>query len=471
MDEKKEFMVGIFVVIGIIILIFSLFFLGKVERKKDYYSILAEFDTVNNLEIGTPVILSGVKVGKVKSIYLNGNKVIVEMYIKKDIKIIKGARITIVLKGIIGEQLVSIYNLSEENQGYYKNGDKIKGENPVDLNMMVAKTYDIMNSVQKLTQKVDDMMNENSTKEIVGNMKVASEKLNIVIDKTDAILDKTDLIVDKTGNIIDENRENIKISLEKMGLLISKTEKFIDKTDKILEKKDGEIEILLSETKAILDEISKITKKSEENIDKTLDNFLILSQNFLEITDKIDKNKIEKIQKDVVEIVDEMKNIVNNVKGTVNQENTKKIISTLENTEKISKSLNKVFDNKFEITPELEIDKDKEIYMNLNMRFDNKHSDYYLEVGSDNINNDYGKLNFLFGLTENKNDISAGIIKGKAGFRYQYNFNETYSFWFKYYDLDKSNILLNMEYNYKNSKLFLRYDIEDMFYIGAAYKF
>jgi len=171
MDGKKEFMVGSFVVVGVAILIFSLFFLGKIDRKKDYYTILAEFDTVNNLEIGTPVILSGVKVGKVKAIYLNVNKVIVEMYIKKDIKIRKGARITIVLKGIIGEQLVSIYNLSEGNEEYYKNGDRVQGENPVDLNMMVAKTYDIMDSVQKLTQKVDDMMNETSTKEIVGNMK------------------------------------------------------------------------------------------------------------------------------------------------------------------------------------------------------------------------------------------------------------------------------------------------------------
>ncbi|NLK63384.1 MAG: MCE family protein [Fusobacteria bacterium] len=469
--ERKELMAGIFVVIGIGILFFSLFFLGKLDRKKDFYTIMAEFEAVNNLEIGTPVILSGVKVGKVKSIYLEEDKVIVELYIKNSIKIRKGARITIILKGIIGEQLVSIYNLTAENEDYYVDGDKVKGDSPVDMGMMFGKTYDIMESIQNLTDKIENMVNDTSTKDIVENIKIATEKINVVIDKVDILVDNTTEISKKTMGIMDENRETIKRTIDSAEIIVRKTELFIEKVDYVVNKKNNEIELLLIDTKKIIENFNELQNRNEQNIDEIVSNFLLLSENLVEITEKIDKDKIVKIQEDIDETTENIKEIVSDFKSEINRDNAHKIISTIENTEKISETFKRALDNKFVATPEIEVDKDANFYMNLNLNISNNYSDYYVEIGSDNINKTFGKLNLLFGFVDGKNDLSTGILKGKAGMRYKYNFNNNYAFWIKYYDLNKSNILLNAEYNYNKSTLFLRYDIKDLFYIGASYKF
>ncbi len=471
MGRTKELLVGIFIIFAIVVLILSLFFLGKIELRRDNYVIKVEFDTVNNLEIGTPVMLSGVKVGKVKKIYLNTNKVIVDMYINQNIKIRKGAKVSIVLKGIIGEQLVSIYNPVDDTKGYYQDGDRFVGENPVDLNTMVAKSYDIMNSVQTLSDKVDDMMSDNSTKEIMGNMKDASEKLNVLLDKTSETIEKTNKVLDKSARLLDKSQDGVEKSLKNINTLISTTQNFVQKTEKLLEAKDKEISQILADTSLVIRDIKDITSTGKDSTEQTLDNFLKLSQNLKEIAEKIDQEKLKTVQEDMLEITSEIKLMISSTKDAFGENNSKKLANTIKNTEEISQNLKEILDNDFQVVPEIEVDSDDDFYMNLNARFDNRNSNYYMEIGSDNINDDYGQANLLFGLTENRNDFSAGIIKGKAGFRYQHNFNKHYTGWAKYYDFDKSNILLNLEYNLDDSKIFMRYKIEDMFYLGAGYRF
>ena len=74
MDKMKEILVGVLVIIAIIMCIMFIFTFGGFEKNRNYYQVKAIFGDVNSLEVGTPVILNGEKVGDVKDIYIENDK-------------------------------------------------------------------------------------------------------------------------------------------------------------------------------------------------------------------------------------------------------------------------------------------------------------------------------------------------------------------------------------------------------------
>lgn len=111
--SKRTIIVGLFVTIGLLILIVAIFTLGG--QKKAFtpsITIRAVFDNVNGLQKGDNVWFSGVKIGTVKSIDFNGNsqvKVIMHIERKAQEFIRKDAKAKIGAEGFIGNKLVVIY--------------------------------------------------------------------------------------------------------------------------------------------------------------------------------------------------------------------------------------------------------------------------------------------------------------------------------------------------------------------------
>ena len=68
---KLEFVVGVFVLVGILCLSYLAIKLGKLELVGgDYYELTADFSSSSGLKKGASVEIAGVKVGRVKSIVL-----------------------------------------------------------------------------------------------------------------------------------------------------------------------------------------------------------------------------------------------------------------------------------------------------------------------------------------------------------------------------------------------------------------
>lgn len=83
--SKRTVIVGLFVTIGLLILLVGIFTLGG-QKKTFVPSILVQavFDNVNGLQKGDNVWFSGVKVGTVKSVEFNSSSQIkVTMHIEK----------------------------------------------------------------------------------------------------------------------------------------------------------------------------------------------------------------------------------------------------------------------------------------------------------------------------------------------------------------------------------------------------
>lgn len=104
--------VGIFVIIGVLALIFMALKVSGLTRlsSESGYSIRAVFDNVGDLKPRAPVTMAGVKVGQVISIHLNPTtyRAIVMMNIDSDIKLPGGTSASIFTAGLLGANYISL---------------------------------------------------------------------------------------------------------------------------------------------------------------------------------------------------------------------------------------------------------------------------------------------------------------------------------------------------------------------------
>jgi ABC-type transport system involved in resistance to organic solvents, periplasmic component len=115
--NKRTIIVGLFVTIGLLILIAGIFTLGGQQKAfVPHLAVKAVFDDVNGLQKGDNVWFSGVKVGTVKAVQFHGtSQVQVTMHIEKKAQefIRKDAKAKVGAEGLIGNKIVVIYGGTE----------------------------------------------------------------------------------------------------------------------------------------------------------------------------------------------------------------------------------------------------------------------------------------------------------------------------------------------------------------------
>ena len=136
-----ETVVGIFVVIGLICVAFMTVKLGKVSLfGDDYYSLYANFATVSGLRVGNLVEIDGIEVGRVENLSIDQEKqaALVELKIRKGIKVYDDAGASIKTAGLIGDKFIKI----DPGGGgeILKPGGRISETNtPIDIEELVSK--------------------------------------------------------------------------------------------------------------------------------------------------------------------------------------------------------------------------------------------------------------------------------------------------------------------------------------------
>ena len=113
MNEKQhtEILVGIFILVGIIVITFLALRMGDFGLLNNtQYIIKAEFTSASGLKKGAHVEMAGVSIGKVKNIIFNPETYLAEVYIaiENNIKIPEDSTASIRTAGIIGDKFLKI---------------------------------------------------------------------------------------------------------------------------------------------------------------------------------------------------------------------------------------------------------------------------------------------------------------------------------------------------------------------------
>jgi phospholipid/cholesterol/gamma-HCH transport system substrate-binding protein len=138
---KKETAVGIFVIMGLLAVVYMSVKLGNVQLFSDkYYVIKANFTDISGLKVNAPVQMYGVDIGFVSKIGLNQEKAVAEvsMMVLKEVELTDDAIAAIKTNGLIGDKYVKIVpgGLGEP----VKPGDTLFDTQPaIDLEDLISK--------------------------------------------------------------------------------------------------------------------------------------------------------------------------------------------------------------------------------------------------------------------------------------------------------------------------------------------
>src|SRR5438045_2528599 len=108
MAVTNELKVGVMVVISAFVLIVGIMFLKEIRGRSAVTHWKVGFLQVGGLSNGDPVLVQGVKRGDVDDIDLRGRVVIVDLKLRKEIRLTRSSRVAISSQGIVGERTVSI---------------------------------------------------------------------------------------------------------------------------------------------------------------------------------------------------------------------------------------------------------------------------------------------------------------------------------------------------------------------------
>lgn len=106
-----ETTVGIFLVFGLLCVGYMTVKLGHFSLFGDNaYSLFARFTSVTGLRVGSLVYISGIEVGRLEKLTMDqeSQKAVVEIRIRKDIKIFDDAIASVKTEGLIGDMHISI---------------------------------------------------------------------------------------------------------------------------------------------------------------------------------------------------------------------------------------------------------------------------------------------------------------------------------------------------------------------------
>lgn len=161
-DAKKQLMwsklkVGIVVSIALLLLIFTVFFAGGIETLfSPKVEIKAQIKDVRGLRKGSPVWISGIEIGSVKSIELHAEYgTLVNMSINKDAAkyIKKDSTVTVQTIGLLGDKYIEI-SMGSPDAAPISAGDTIKGTEQLEIKDIVKASS---NTLIKITEFIGEL--------------------------------------------------------------------------------------------------------------------------------------------------------------------------------------------------------------------------------------------------------------------------------------------------------------------------
>lgn len=301
-DTSQNIKLGIFVIIGSILLVLTVYFIGS---KKDLFQntskISSVFKNVSGLQIGNNVRLSGVNVGTVRGIkILTDTAIVVDMFIDdKTLHLIKKNSIaTIISDGLVGSMMVDIRPGKEPSDEIVKPGDTIQSISRIPTSEMLntLRTTNknaalLTDDLLKITNAInngeglmgallkDDKLAEN-IKHTFSNLEQTSKNTNRAINRLNKILDDVNLKEGVAGVLLSDttaanNMRGIFVSLGMAAQDIDSMTSNLNQFSADLNNSQGPLNFVLNDTTFV------------KNLDSTIQNSEDATEKFNEVMDAL----------------------------------------------------------------------------------------------------------------------------------------------------------------------------------------
>ncbi len=274
----------VFIALGIAAGVFTIRKILKVGEFRGY-TIKLISSSAEGLGVGSPVVLSGVQIGKISKIDLSedGKNAIITLQIKGGVKIRKDAKFQLKMKGVLGDRFVSIEQ--GESQEILKDGDVIileKSESEIsqiasDIGQALFEFSETMKSIRRLAENLNSIVSDiNQSRSIQKTAeslsKISSETEELIRDIRRLIMEITETfnkIQPKVLESVNKSSDDIKEITKNAREISERLLKSSENIQKLLAsvEKEGIISLMgedKDKIKNIIDDINSVSPKIKD---------------------------------------------------------------------------------------------------------------------------------------------------------------------------------------------------------------
>lgn len=179
--RSLEIRVGITVVVASVILIIGVMWFQKFKLVEKLYPIYVKFPEVGGLKKDDPVDVNGVEGGRVESIDLQREHVIVEMGIRRGLVLPGDSRVFLKSIGIMGERYVTIR--AGESDRNVQPGDTLTGIFAAGMSEVLGEAGGVLNELTQATHELrsilENVQGGDKLKTSMDNLQEFSENLRV----------------------------------------------------------------------------------------------------------------------------------------------------------------------------------------------------------------------------------------------------------------------------------------------------
>ncbi|MBM3320423.1 MAG: MCE family protein [Candidatus Eisenbacteria bacterium] len=239
-SKGLEWKVGLVVLAATVLFVVGVIYLGQMEIGRPGPRVRVAFPEVGGLNVGDPVMVSGLRRGSVSSIELGTREVLVTLKLRPDVVLHTDASFRVENMGIMGEKFIAV--LPGTSSDTLDTRNLVRGGYSPGITEAMAELGIVLDDVGKIVARVEGLLQE---QEIVGPMREAVRYLR-------------DVSADLQG-MLAENRTDVRSSIQNFRSLS-------ENLDETLRENRGKIDTAVTRAAAA----SARFDETMERLDRTI---------------------------------------------------------------------------------------------------------------------------------------------------------------------------------------------------------
>lgn len=269
---SPEAKVGIFVFIGIMLLVYMSLRVGGMKfGREEGYEIFIRFDSASGLDKDASVRVAGVEIGRVKDILLQNNKAKVVLRIHPDVKIGKDFTAVLKTKGLLGERYIELIPGSPTAPPIESGGEVTRITTYTDMDKLITILSDAAVDIKKISESLSNVLGgsegQATLKNIVTNIEDITKRLDNIVKTND----------EKFGRMMTNFEEFSKVLNEKGPEITGGLKAVADNLNQViaenrvpLKEGIGNIKAATDKLGETLDTINRLAKNVEPKINDSV---------------------------------------------------------------------------------------------------------------------------------------------------------------------------------------------------------
>lgn len=276
--KDLEFRVGVIILLGIIILAVSIFWLRDYQLEHNATKVTVIFDDIGTLSVGDRVNVSGMRMGKVNDLKLTNQGVEVHLLLSKEVNLRSNSRFIIKNLGLMGERFIAV----ELGDGDFASDDELiyHGEYDTGLPEVMGLMGDMIVELRQLVGSISKTIGSDSTlnkfNQTIYSLEEVSSSLSGYLKRNESKMDKSIenifAATKKVNSLVADNKVRIDSTVSRMDNASAQLVSFTGQLDTLavsfrqfadnLNNPEGTLQ-LLTEDRRLYDDL----RKTADNLD------------------------------------------------------------------------------------------------------------------------------------------------------------------------------------------------------------